>query len=92
MSSRAQAAADAAALAAAQEMVEPTGQDPAEVAAKFAERNGATLVRCDCADGGSEATVSVQVEVSGLLLLRSGRTITAIARAVVDLTGAVPET
>ncbi len=87
ISSRAQAAADAAALAAAQEMIEPTGQDPAQVAARFAERNGATLVSCDCAEGGSEATVAVRVEISGLLLLPSGRTVTARARAVVDLPG-----
>jgi secretion/DNA translocation related TadE-like protein len=85
--SRAQAAADAAALAAAQEMVEPSGQDPAAVADRFADANGAELVGCDCPSGGSEAVVTVRVEISGLLLLRSGRHATAWARAVVDLTG-----
>ena len=38
---RAQAAADAAALAAAQELVMPTGRAPTELAAEYAARNGA---------------------------------------------------
>ncbi|MFL5735936.1 MAG: pilus assembly protein TadG-related protein [Actinomycetota bacterium] len=41
---RADTAADAAALAAAQELALPTGALPASVAADYAERNGATLV------------------------------------------------
>ncbi len=85
---RAQAAADAAALAAAQEIVEPSGEDPAAAADRYAVANGAQLVSCDCPAGGSEAVVTVRVEISGLLLLRSGRQTTATARAVVDLTGA----
>lgn len=85
---RAQAAADAAALAAAQEIVEPSGEDPAAAADRYAVANGAQLVSCDCPAGGSEAVVTVRVEISGLLLLRSGRQTTATARALVDLTGA----
>jgi len=85
---RAQAAPDAAALAAAQEIVEPSGEDPAAAADRYAVANGAQLVSCDCPAGGSEAVVTVRVEISGLLLLRSGRQTTATARAVVDLTGA----
>ncbi|MFL5797229.1 MAG: Rv3654c family TadE-like protein [Actinomycetota bacterium] len=84
---RAQSAADAAALAAAQEIVEPSGEDPAAVADRYAAANGAELVSCDCPVGGSEAVVTVRVEISGLLLLRSGRQTTGTARAVVDLTG-----
>lgn len=87
--SRAQAAADAAALAAVQEMVEPeSGESPEAVAARYAEDNGAQLVACDCAAGASEAVATVRVEISGLLILRSGRWATATARAVIDLFGA----
>jgi secretion/DNA translocation related TadE-like protein len=86
--SRAQGAADAAALAAAQQMVEPTGDSPSAVADRFAQANGAQLVQCDCTPGGSQAVVTVRVEISGLLLLRSGRSTTATARAVLDLPGA----
>jgi secretion/DNA translocation related TadE-like protein len=85
--SRAQAAADAAALAAAQAIVEPTGEDPAAGAARFAVANGAELVKCDCSPGGTEAVVTVRVAISGLLLLRNGRTTTAAARAVVEVPG-----
>ncbi|HXJ66587.1 MAG TPA: Rv3654c family TadE-like protein [Actinomycetota bacterium] len=87
--SRAQAAADAAALAAAQQIVEPaSGESPESVAARFADENGAELVSCDCSAGGQEAVATVRVEISGLLLLRSGRSTTATARAVIDLSGA----
>jgi secretion/DNA translocation related TadE-like protein len=84
--SRAQSAADAAALAAAQEIVEPTGQDPSAAAARFAQANGAQLVACDCQSGSMEAVATVSVEINGLLLLRSGRVTTATARAVISLT------
>lgn len=85
--SRAQAAADAAALAAAQEMIEPTGESPSDAAARFAAANGAALTGCDCPPGGTEAVATVSVEISGLLLLRSGRSASATARAVLDLPG-----
>jgi hypothetical protein len=86
--SRAQSAADAAALAAAQEIFEPTGDPPSAAAARYADANGAELVECDCPPGGTEAVATVRVEISGLLLLRSGRVTTASARAVVAVPGA----
>lgn len=81
----AQAAADASALAAAQELALADGRDPADLAAEYAGRNGASLVSCDCAPAGSEATVRVSMPVGSLLLLDDGRAVTAAARAVVDL-------
>jgi Flp pilus assembly protein TadG len=83
-SARAQVAADAAALAAVQEMAEPTGQDPRAVASSFAVRNGASLLSCDCPVEGTSATVEVRTPVGGVLFLRSG-TASARARAVADL-------
>ena len=81
----AQQVADAAALAAAQELVLPSGPGPAGVAAAFAARNGGTLTTCVCAAGSYEAVVTVNVAVPHLLLLPGARTVTARARAVVDL-------
>jgi secretion/DNA translocation related TadE-like protein len=79
---RAQEAADASALAAAQELVVPSGTSPSEIAATYAERNGARLVECRCALGSDEAVVIVEVEVV-LPLLGQTRTVAASARAVV---------
>jgi secretion/DNA translocation related TadE-like protein len=81
----AQAAADAAALAAAQELALADGRDPAEPAAEYATRNGASIVSCDCPAGGSEAIARVTLPVGSLFLLADDRTVTASARAVVDL-------
>ena len=80
---RAQTAADAAALAAVQEMVTTSGSDPAEVAATYAARNGASLVDCECSLGGFEAVVRVTVPVK-LVFVGPDRTITGRARAVVE--------
>jgi secretion/DNA translocation related TadE-like protein len=82
---RAQTAADAAALAAAQELAIPGGLRPAEVAAEYAAANGAQLNSCTCPIGAVEAVVEVDVAVGDLLLAGEGRTVTARARAVVDL-------
>lgn len=79
---RAQVAADAAALAAAQELVIPSEVGPEEVAAQYAERNGGRLVDCLCPPQGQEVVVTVEVEIS-LPLLRQTRTVRASARAVV---------
>jgi secretion/DNA translocation related TadE-like protein len=49
--SRAQTAADAAALAAAQELAIPRDRLPPEVAAEYASLNRATLVTCRCEPG-----------------------------------------
>jgi secretion/DNA translocation related TadE-like protein len=84
--SRAQTAADAAALAAAQELaLGSPGSGPADLAAEYADRNGAGLTRCSCEAGTTEATVTVLVEVGSLLLLPGSRVVTAQARAVVEV-------
>jgi secretion/DNA translocation related TadE-like protein len=80
---RAQTAADAAALAAAQEMVQPTARSPTDLASDYAERNGATLVECRCPSGGSAATVRVEVTVR-LVFVGPDRTVTGRARAVIE--------
>ncbi len=79
---RAQTAADAAALAAAEELAVPRGDDPAAVAARFAELNGATLRSCECAKGSDEAVVEVVLTAS-FVLLGPDRSVTARARAVI---------
>jgi secretion/DNA translocation related TadE-like protein len=83
--SRARTAADAAALAAAQELAVPTGADPASLAASYAEANGATLTACVCPPGSTEADVEVRVVVGPLLLFTDTQTVAGRARAVVDL-------
>jgi secretion/DNA translocation related TadE-like protein len=79
---RAQLAADAAALAAAQELALPSGRAPAELAAGYASRNGAVLVACRCETGTDEAVVTVEVDI-GLPFLGQTRVVRAVARAVV---------
>jgi secretion/DNA translocation related TadE-like protein len=83
--SRAEAAADLAALAAAQELAFPSGADPSSIAADYADRNGARLVSCSCAAGTTEAIVHVALPVRGFLLPLVDRDVIGIARAVVDL-------
>ena len=81
----AQSAADAAALAAAQELALSSGdRSPEELAAEYAARNGAQLVSCACDPDSSEAVVDVRMTVDGLVVVRGPRTLTARARAVVD--------
>jgi Flp pilus assembly protein TadG len=84
---RAQTAADAAALAAAQELASASGAgvEPADLAAAYAERNGALLTACSCEAGGTEAVVTVTVQVGSLVLAPDDRVVTASARAVVDI-------
>ncbi len=84
-SSRAQDAADAAALAAAQELAMPSGRDPVDVASEYAVRNGGSVVTCACDAGSLEATVTVHVAVGRLLLFSDDRVANASARAVVDV-------
>ena len=83
--SKARTAADAAALAAADELALPSGADPAVLATEYAARNGADLTACRCAVGTFEADVMVQVTIGDLLLFPGGRVVVARARAVVDL-------
>lgn len=80
-----QTAADAAALAAAQELAIPGGTDPATAAAAIATDNGATLLECACPTGGSEAVVTVRRSIARLWLMPGAITLDVRARAVVDL-------
>jgi secretion/DNA translocation related TadE-like protein len=82
---RARASADAAALAAAQELALPTSGTPEEQAAGYAQRNGGSLIDCACAVGSLEATVRVRVRIGHLFLVPGIRTIETTAHAVVDL-------
>jgi Flp pilus assembly protein TadG len=88
VAAQAQTAADAAALAAAQELAVPSGTDPEDVASAFAERNGADLVACECSSDATEAVVEVRVAVGPLLLFADDRVVVAEARGVVDLPAA----
>ncbi len=84
---RAQSAADAAALAAVVQQAPVLGQgdDPEGAARDAAERNGATLLSCECEVGTTEATVTVELEPK-LAFLEGwfGRRVHATARAEVD--------
>jgi secretion/DNA translocation related TadE-like protein len=82
---RAEAAADVAALAAAQELAVPSETDPAAIAADYAARNGARLVSCACSSGTADATVRVAVGIGGFLLPLADRDVVATARAIVDV-------
>ena len=84
---RAQTAADAAALAAAQELASASVGDlePADFASAYAERNGAVLIACSCETGGTEAVVTVTVQVGSLVLAPDDRVVTSRARAVVQI-------
>ena len=84
--SRAQTAADAAALAAAQALaIDDGGPRPDELAGEYAARNGAALETCACEPGTFEASVGVRMPVGDLFLVAGDRTVSARARAVVDL-------
>jgi secretion/DNA translocation related TadE-like protein len=83
----AQTAADAAALAAAQEIALPSGITPAEAAATYANLNGATLISCSCDAGAVEAVVTIRLQVH-LVFLGPDRTVEAHARAVIAVGGA----
>lgn len=81
---RAHAAADAAALAAAQELAMPSGSLPQIEAADYAGRNGASLLTCACDVGTQEALVSVSVAIEHLFLLPGTHHVESRSRAVVD--------
>ncbi|MEO7803998.1 MAG: Rv3654c family TadE-like protein [Actinomycetota bacterium] len=84
--SKAQTAADAAALAAASEQVPGIGRDPVGLARRFAAANGARLVSCSCPLGAKETQVTVQVPVKFLLIgaIANG-SVGASARAEMNL-------
>ena len=84
---RAQAAADAAALAAVaqQAPILEQGSDPESTARDTAERNGASLVSCTCDVGSTDATVEVElIPRLGFLSGWFGRRVHATARAHLD--------
>ncbi len=83
---RAQTAADAAALAAAQELLVPSLVSPRAVAEEYAGRHGADVTRCECDAASDEAVVVVELPVSLPFLGRESR-VRAIARAVVEPAG-----
>ena len=83
---RARTAADAAALAAAQELAIPGPVTPEDEARDFAARNDGDLVSCDCDVGSGEAVAEVRVPVGALFLGSDDRWVWARARAVVDAT------
>jgi secretion/DNA translocation related TadE-like protein len=84
--SRAQTAADAAALAAAQELALPEGEfTPSELASSYAARNGATVTTCVCEPGTFVAEVEIASPVGPLFLAPNDLRVIATARAVVDL-------
>ena len=82
--SRAQAAADAAALAAVT-VSDPRGRspgDPVAVARQVARANGATLVSCRCAHGETHVVVTVRASVHAIAATRFGhRAVHATAEA-----------
>ena len=86
----ARTAADAAALAVAQELALPSGMALADVAADYAVRNDAIVTDCVCVAGTLDATVTVSIVVHGFLLVTGPKTVTAQARAVVDLPAEPP--
>lgn len=84
--SQAQVAADAAALAAASELIPGASGDPTSEAARFAAANGGSVVFCLCAKGAREAVVKVRVPVQFLLINRLGAgEVGALAKADVQL-------
>lgn len=83
---RAQTAADAAALAAAAELVPGLGGAPEEAARQFAGANGARLLTCDCRLGAGVAEVKVSVPVSlSIAGLAGARAVRARSRAEISL-------
>jgi secretion/DNA translocation related TadE-like protein len=82
---RAQTAADAAALAAAQSLAFPTELEPEAAAALLAERNGAELASCACEAGTFEARVEVRTPVGALFLAPDDLVVAGSARAVVEV-------
>jgi len=88
---RAQTAADSAALAAAAELIPGLGTEPEAKAEEFATANGARLTGCRCALGTSVAEVSVAVPVTLTLSAFSDLTeVRARSRAEVVSPAAAP--
>jgi Flp pilus assembly protein TadG len=79
---RAQQVADSAALAA----VSDGARRPREAAERVASAGAGSLTSCDCSEGTGRATVTVSVEVPGLLIPRVGAS-RVNATATAALTG-----
>jgi len=82
---RAQTAADAAALAAAQSLAIPSEVGAPQAADDLAARNGGRLRSCACEQGTFEARVEVEAPVGRLFLSPDDLVVTARARAVAEL-------
>ena len=82
--SHAEAAADAAALGAAQDLALSSGE-PEVDAARFAQENGTVLIDCACAAGDADAVVTVRRTVAGLFSCPARCGLVLRARAAVDL-------
>lgn len=83
---RAQTAADAAALAAASELIPGLGRDPQGQARRFAAANGARLVECRCLPGTSTAQVKVAAPADYFMFFDpAGAEVPARAKAGIDL-------
>lgn len=83
---KAQTAADAAALAAAAELIPGVGGDPEGEAKRFASANGARLVECDCRMGSRAAQVEVKAPAHFFMVFRAAKTeVPARARAGINL-------
>ena len=81
---RAQTAADSAALAAAAELIPGLGTEPEAKAQEFAAANGARLITCTCPLGSSAAEVVVSVPVTMMTsTLSAVREVRARAKAEV---------
>ncbi|MFP5224998.1 MAG: hypothetical protein ACLGH3_05530 [Actinomycetota bacterium] len=79
---RAVAAADAAALAAADASTWMNDEDPETVARRVAEANGTRLVSCLCGEGRWTITVDVETDSRAMLLFGwNGRVVVARAKA-----------
>jgi len=83
---RAQTAADSAALAAVAELIPSIGEDPEGKAEEYANANGAELLECSCSMGTSIAEVRVAVPVRLTLKGLAGKqSVEARAKAEIAL-------
>jgi secretion/DNA translocation related TadE-like protein len=85
---KAQTAADSAALAAVAELIPTIGEDPQGKAAQYAGANGAELLECSCSMGSTVAEVTVAVPIR--LTLHRMQAVHARAKAEISLPGAPP--
>ncbi|HET9722272.1 MAG TPA: pilus assembly protein TadG-related protein [Actinomycetota bacterium] len=83
--SRAQTAADAGALAAAQSLAFPGEVEPAAAAFDLVTRNGGRVRSCGCEPGTFEARIEVEMPVGRLFLSSDDLVVAARARAIVEV-------